>query len=472
MDILFLSSTCALSGLVARLRQSGVSVTVADTPEMVLSATRRHIPDAVVVELLDADSPGARVLEDLAKLYPRISRVGLALREELSAIWVSGTAAQRILDWRGGVRDVITAVDDMRRSRMRLIDPNGRALAGRVTLLPVSSWAMGELRALNSSVSSQELVKLLRHDPVLACQVLRWGFNVDTDLASSFRPLDSAVEMLGASTVREGLLALPWPMPVDPDFDLEAHCLTAVQVAGLSVALEVHAPSEQAFVVGLLHSIGRAALALEINAKSIGRAEDVEQTSFQRRTLGYDVAQLGAAILDLWGFPSAWASALESAAEPSRVTPEDVGLSASTHLASSLLLGRDLDLPWLKAQGVPLAVERWEVLRTKSAARVAGLRPARAQASASAPTESNDQDFIPSGDAKHTPASMALIVGLAKTLVGSDAQRFSATSDQLELIPILTPELQRDQDVFVVSAVLMALLQDLDVRPADQRALY
>jgi hypothetical protein len=67
---------------------------------------------------------------------------------------------------------------------------------------------------------------------------------------------------------------------------------------------------------------------------------------------------------------------------------------------------------------------------------------------------------------------MTVLIGLARTLVGSDPGRFTATADQLQLIPALAPELSRDQDVFVVSAVLMALLQDLKVRSSEQRTLF
>ncbi len=472
MDLLFLSSSGALSGLVARLRQSSVSVTVADTPEMVLAATRRHTPDAVVVELLDAQSPGAKMLEDLAKMHPRIFRVGLALRENLEEIWVGGIAAQRILPWRGSVRDVIGAVEDMRRVRLRLPHAGARAMIGRLSLLPITPWALAELRALPNTVSCSDLVGLLRQDPVLACQVMRWGLNMEPSLASSFRPLHGAVELLGASTLRKALLALLWPSPMDPGFELEAHCLHAVQAAGLSADLEAHGPSEQAYVVGLLHSLGLAAMSMELSAANIGSPYDLDLASSQRRTLGFDCAQLGAAIMDLWGFPSAWASALEAAHEPSQVSYGDARLSAAVHLSSSLLAQREPDLSWLRAQGITSDISGWEILRVKSLVRAEGLRPQGAQPAPASTPKATPKAMPSRAPGKHTPASMTVLIGLAKTLVGSDPERFTATAEQLLLIPVLAPELSRDQDVFVVSAVLMALLHDLKVRSSEQRTLF
>ena len=470
MDLLFLSSSGALSGLVARLRQSSVSVTVADTPEMVLAATRRRTPDAVVVELLDAQSPGARLLEDLAKLHPRIFRVGLALKENLSEIWVGGSAAQRVLPWRGSVRDVIGAIEDMRRVRTRLPHPGARTLLGRLSLLPLTPWALAQLRALSAPVSSAALVALLRQDPVLACQVLRWGLNMDPALASSFRPLHGAVDRLGAASIHRALLAMPWPEPLDPDFDAEGRCVAAVQAAGLAAALEVHGPSEQAYVVSLLYPLGWLAMSLELSAANTGGPQDQELAAFQRQTFGFDAAQLGAALLDLWGFPSAWASAVQAALVPADTASEDPRLTAAIHLAWCLLTGRAVDLSWLQAQGVVLDPQGWEAQLAQSLEQAGSLRPKKAEPTAKAPRPAK----AASSDApsKHTRASMSVMIGLARTLVGSDSERFKATANQLELIPVLAAELDSDQDVFVVSAVLMALLHDLEVHSSDQRVLF
>ncbi|MFT5584559.1 MAG: HD-like signal output (HDOD) protein [Cognaticolwellia sp.] len=467
MDLLILSSSGALSGLVARLRQSGVSVTVADSPEMVLAATRRHAPDAVVVELLDRQSPGARILEDLARQLPLIFRIGLARTETLDGILVGGTSAQRMLSWNENVRGMISAVEDMRRVRSRLPDAAGRSFLGRIELLPVTAWALAELRGLSGQTEPQGLVNVLRQDPVLACQVLRWGLSMDPGLSGSFRPIHGAVKLLGVSQVQQALLKLDWPVPVDPDFDMESFCRRAVQVADLAVALEMHAPSAQAYMVGLLESVGRAAMALELHSANQG---NLEQASYQRRTFGFDVPQLGAGLLEVWGFPSAWISAIAGACEPAKPQGEDGRLCSAVYVASSLIAGRPIDLQWVRAQGVDVDPEAWEALRAKSVNRAQSPRPQTEEAAQAA--EALPPKVQQVGVGKHTPASMTLMVGLARTLVAMDPGRFAATANQLELIPKVAAELAHEQDVFVVSAVLMALLHDLEVPRQDQRGLF
>ncbi len=468
MNILILSSSGALSGLIARLRQSGVSVSVVDSPEMVASVTGRQTPDAVLVELVDQNSPGAQVLEDLALQRPEIFRIGLSHTETLDGILAGGTAAQRMVSWSENVRGVIGAVADMRRTRSRLVNTRGRSLLGRLELLPVTPWALAELRGLMGQTEPEGLVEVLRQDPVLACQVLRWGLSMDPGLAGSFRPIHGAVKLLGVCEVIQALLNLDWPTTVDPDFDTESFSRRAIQVAELAVALKVHAPSEQVYTVGLLESVGRAAMALELHSANLGNKIDSEQASYQRRTLGFDVPQLGAALLELWGFPKDWVSAVAGAREPSKVQGQNGSMGAAVHLASSLVASRSIDESWVTAQGIALEPEAWEALRAKSVNRAHSLRPQSANATrVELPTP------VPKpAPLKHTFASQSLLTGLAQTLVAMDPSRFAATANQLELIPKLAAELNRDQDVFVVSAVLMGLLHDLQVSSRDQRGFF
>jgi HD-like signal output (HDOD) protein len=373
-----------------------------------------------------------------------------------------------MLSWSENVRGVIGAVEDMRRIRSRLVSNSGRSLLGRLELLPVTPWALAELRGLSGQMEPEGLVKVLRQDPVLACQVLRWGLSMDPDLGSSFRPIHGAVKLLGVYEVQQALLKLDWPTPVDPDFDTEVFCRGAVQVADLAVALEMHAPSEQAYIVGLLESVGRAAMALELHSANLGSSSDLEQASYQRRTLGFDIPQLGAALLELWGFPRAWVSAVAGAREPGKTQGEEGRLCAAVHVASSLVASRSIDLHWVTAQGLALEPEAWEALRAKSVNRAQALRPQSAKA-----THVELPNIQPeSVSGKHTLASQSLFTGLAQTLVAMDPSRFAATANQLELIPKLAAELTRGQDVFVVSAVLMALLHDLQVPGRDQRGLF
>jgi hypothetical protein len=146
-------------------------------------------------------------------------------------------------------------------------------------------------------------------------------------------------------------------------------------------------------------------------------------------------------------------------------------LCAAVHVSSSLIAGRSVDQRWVRAQGVALDPEAWEVLRAKSVNRAQSLRPMSAAPSEPEPTP-KAKARPGQAPGKHTQASMTLLIGLSRTLAAMDPERFAATANQLELIPVLAPELSRDQDVFVVSAVLMALLHDLEVPSRDQRALY
>ena len=99
--------------------------------------------------------------------------------------------------------------------------------------------------------------------------------------------------------------------------------------------------AEEAFTAGLLHDIGKLALAdnpslkyLELMARA--QAENQRLIEVERETFQATHADVGAYLLDLWGLPAPLIEAVAFHHEPSRVEEAEFNSLTAVHVANAL----------------------------------------------------------------------------------------------------------------------------------------
>ena len=151
----------------------------------------------------------------------------------------------------------------------------------------------------------KRITELVGSDPATAAKVVSAAVQAG---AASIRTITGAVDYLGADTIRSAVLTLRAAPPGSDDHDaLWRHSL-AVALAAEALAGVLGLDASEAWLCGLLHDVGKAAL-LHLFPKSYSRVLDSARDDgagvleLERRIIGADHAVTGRHLAERWKLP-------------------------------------------------------------------------------------------------------------------------------------------------------------------------
>lgn len=212
-----------------------------------------------------------------------------------------------------------------------------RTVAAITELHPISASCTRVIDVSSDRRSSVDnLVSVM--DPAMTTRLMRLANSAHY---GHFRGVDSvhdAVLLLGFGTVRGIALSVCAAQSfgaVANRFDTQKFWFFAVSVAHLTqvVTTAYHRHVEQAFTAGILHGIGRLALA-QFHPDELDQARvraETGKTSLaetQLELLGFTDAQLGAGLAEAWDFPADLCQAIAGQQLSAEETQHDEGLAA------------------------------------------------------------------------------------------------------------------------------------------------
>jgi putative nucleotidyltransferase with HDIG domain len=233
-----------------------------------------------------------------------------------------------------------------------------------------------------------EIVELLRRDAALAAEILRRcnnSFMTDDDEAAS--DINDAVFRLGFYEVYQvtvtlfslRMLHIEKEAPRFPAEQLRRHS-TITGIASGELALELNMSEGVAFTAGLLHDIGKLALALAEGAPYGKIIQDCEQagTSLaeaEKAHFGFNHTELGGRLLQRWGVPEEVVLPALGHNDPAQ--PGEMQYVAITNLASRLAnrieqkkpSGPFLEMPDVKPLVEFLGLRKEQVMAWEKAVR-------------------------------------------------------------------------------------------------------
>ncbi len=188
----------------------------------------------------------------------------------------------------------------------------------KVSIFPSMPQAGLKLRALlkEEEVSTEEIEKILRHDPGLAANVLRLANSAYFGMPTKVSTLKHAVMLLGVK--RFAQIAVTASMNNIMDAAVEGYGLSpgelwlhSIAVSTIAEALVKNrklAGKSDFFTPALLHDLGKLVLG-EFVKKELPKieslvADGVPFVIAEKECLGTDHAEIGALILSKWRFPA------------------------------------------------------------------------------------------------------------------------------------------------------------------------
>jgi len=174
--------------------------------------------------------------------------------------------------------------------------------------------------AADPAASADDLRKVLDQDPALSARILKVANSSLYSFSRAVETLRHAITLLGFRTV-ENLVMAASLRDVFKNFGLSEkllweHATLSGSVAGkLSSYGPIEIDRESAFTAGLLHDLGKIALANTVREKYqkiIMRTynEGISYVDAEREEFGFDHAELGAEIADKWKLPSRLVNAI------------------------------------------------------------------------------------------------------------------------------------------------------------------
>lgn len=208
------------------------------------------------------------------------------------------------------------------------------------------------IRAVQSSdTNADEIERLVQTDPALASAVLRIANSAFLARGRKCESLGEAILRLGSSTIYHlaaTSVASRWlNQPVqgygwEPG-DLCRHSTSVAVAAEMLARRTALAAPETAYTAGLIHDVGRLALA-NANTQALDQVaqrvhdEGRNWRAVEREVLGYDSTDVSSALLQAWGFPETLTVVAALHPRPSDAPPEHAALVALIHAAKHLVV--------------------------------------------------------------------------------------------------------------------------------------
>lgn len=174
----------------------------------------------------------------------------------------------------------------------------------------------------NQRVDTRALKECIERDPALVAKLLKVVNSSLFGLSGRVENLTQALALLGIKPLK--LLVLGFSLPEKLFSGLSAEqlrgywraAITRAVAARQLVETQWHGPGDDAFLVALLHDIGKLVLLQQLGEPYARFLEQVsseqgELIELERRSLGFDHAQLTVELLRQWKLPEMYATAVQ-----------------------------------------------------------------------------------------------------------------------------------------------------------------
>ncbi|MDR1461759.1 MAG: HDOD domain-containing protein [Azoarcus sp.] len=200
-----------------------------------------------------------------------------------------------------------------------------------LAVLPAVYYCVRE-QLESPEVSISKVVLLMEADPALAASVLKLVNSAFYGFSRKIESVERAIPILGLQQTHELVLAMSVssvfkgirPLSMDMKQYWQGCMLTALAARELAHAT-CNPASERLFVIGLLADIGHLVMYLVIpdlavSAQNAADAGHEPLHTAERRIIGCDFAETGAALMNTWGLPRSFAETIGA-----QITPQLAG---------------------------------------------------------------------------------------------------------------------------------------------------
>lgn len=340
--------------------------------------------DVIVTDMRMPQMDGASLLREVKDRYPRVVRIVLSGHAELETALRSVPVAHQFLN-KPCEPGVLESVVERACNLQSLVNDDAVMQAvGKIEKLPSLPLVYSQLMSALSheNTSTDDVARILKQDMAICAKTLQVVNSAFFRLPRSIGKIEEAVRYLGLTTVKHIALAVEvfqqgaGRSQPPPDFSIELLQQHALLVGEIAAGFfDDKQAKEDAFVVGLLHDIGKLLLAVELpehlrKALVEMKAADCAMYIAEERLWGVTHAEVGGYLLGLWGLPYPIVEAVANHHAPNRVDVNGFDILAAAHIADVMVHAEldghgsakqspSLDLAFIERIGVSDKLDTW-----------------------------------------------------------------------------------------------------------------
>jgi HD-like signal output (HDOD) protein/CheY-like chemotaxis protein len=328
---------------------------------------------------------GAQLLAKVQEMYPQTVRLILSGHADKDLILKCVGAAHQFLAKPCEPEVLRTAIARGREFDHLLNNAKMKELVGRMECLPSLPSILNELtEALNrDDCAITEIARIVGKDIGVTAKILKLVNSAFFGLQRKISSTDDAVSYLGINTIKALALAVsafaPFENRRSSAINVESLWLHSLAVAGAArqIGDEIGAKNKEPaeiFVAGLLHDVGKLALASNLPDEysavvETSRKQQLAVHLAEEERFGANHAMVGGYLLSLWGLPEGVVSAICFHHQPKLNRGEQHNTVLAVHVAEAL--SRDgtpehsvelLDHLYVAARGFADRLDNWKKL--------------------------------------------------------------------------------------------------------------
>jgi putative nucleotidyltransferase with HDIG domain len=308
--------------------------------------------DLIIADMQMPGMSGSELLALTCRLYPRVIRFALSGYTDNQVLMKAAGLSHQFLAKPCNADVLKSAIIEVFHFQNVLCSESMQSMVAAVQTLPVLPEHVETLSALlgRAQVSTREVAGIVERDVAMAAKVFHLAHWDCFDPRRGVRSVERAVQNLGLDFLRNvaltGGLFQPWPEDLLETFslrDLFAHSV-AVSVMAETTARTmspVDTVADDARVAGLLHDIGKLVLISSCRDEYVQiwnkhRSSGVSLQRLEREAFNVTHAEVGGALMILWGFPWHIVEAVTFHHKPQKTDLVSYDTVMSVHMADGM----------------------------------------------------------------------------------------------------------------------------------------
>jgi putative nucleotidyltransferase with HDIG domain len=344
--------------------------------------------DVVISDIRMPGMDGTELLFRISVRHPEVIRIALSGQSERDLTLKAAVCAHQYLSKPCDADSLKHTISRAFALKSTLTDASLQAVVAGAGNLPSVPSAFQDLmnRLQDSEFSAIEIGAIIGRDPAMCAKVLQLSNSAFFGVRRRITSISDAVASLGLDTLKTLALDVgvfsTFSANTHSSFSIERFGHHAVLTAALSrkIAQAEGLPSEEtedAFVAGLLHDIGRLVMISAMpekynSAVILSKLERISTFDAEKRTYGTTHSEVGAYLLWLWGLPDNIVQAVAHHHSPAEYAGARSSTLLAVHIADALIHEPDaragiisterLDRGYIRSLGLAERIAAWRDL--------------------------------------------------------------------------------------------------------------